>query len=206
MNRVSLYDFESEPLLVVISGPSGVGKDSVVQRIQDRGFPFHFVVTVTDRAPRSNEVHGEDYFFVSTTEFERMIEENELIEHAEVYGQYKGVPREQVRKAMASGKDVIMRVDVQGAATVGEMAPDAVLIFLSACSEEELKERLRNRGGDTPKQIERRIATAREEMKTLPEFDYVVINRRGELESAVDDVLAIIRAEHCRVDHRKVTV
>ncbi len=206
MNRVSLYDFESEPLLVVISGPSGVGKDSVVQRIQDRGFPFHFVVTVTDRAPRSNEVHGEDYFFVSTTEFERMIEENELIEHAEVYGQYKGVPREQVRKAMASGKDVIMRVDVQGAATVGEMAPDAVLIFLSACSEEELEERLRNRGGDTPKQIERRIATAREEMKTLPEFDYVVINRRGELESAVDDVLAIIRAEHCRVDHRKVTV
>ncbi len=206
MDRESLYDFESEPLLVVISGPSGVGKDSLLQSVQERGFPFHFVVTVTDRPPRSNEVHGEDYFFVSTAEFEKMIEADELIEHAVVYGQYKGVPRQQVRKAIASGKDVIMRVDVQGAATIGEIAPEAVLIFLSACSEEELEERLRGRGGDTPKQIERRMATAREEMKRLPEFDYVVINRSGKLDSAVDDVLAIIRAEHCRVDHRKVTV
>lgn len=204
MEKESLYDFEFNPLLVVVSGPSGVGKDSVVERIRDRSFPFHFVVTLTDRPPRPDEVHGQDYFFVSTAEFERMIEEDELIEHAVVYGQYKGVPKQQVREAMASGKDVIMRVDVQGSATIAQVAPQAVLIFLSASSEEELEQRLRNRGGDSLEQVERRIATAREEMKRLTEFDYVVINRRGELDRAVDDVLSIIRAEHCRVDHRQV--
>lgn len=206
MENESLYDFEFNPLLVVISGPSGVGKDSLVERIRERGFPFHFVVTVTDRAPRPEEVHGEDYFFVSTAEFERMIEEGELIEHAVVYGQYKGVPKQQVRKAVASGKDVIMRVDVQGARTIGRVAPEAVLVFLTASSEEELERRLRSRGDDSSEQVDRRIATAREEMKRLPEFDYVVVNRRGELDRAVDDVLSIIRAEHCRVDQREVTL
>ncbi len=206
MKTRSQYDFEFQPLLIVISGPSGVGKDSLVQRVQDRGFPFHFVITVTDRPRRPNEEHGEDYFFVSTAEFEKMIEQDELIEHAVVYGQYKGVPKQQVRKAMASGKDVIMRVDVQGAATIAEIAPEAVLIFLSASSEEELEERLRNRGDSSSEQVERRLATAREEMKRLPEFDYVVVNRTGALEHAVDDVLAIIRSEHCRVDQREVSL
>jgi guanylate kinase len=206
MERQSLYNLEPHPLLIVISGPSAVGKDSLVQRLKNRGCPFHFVVTATDRPPRPDEVEGEDYFFVSTTEFERMIEENELIEHAVVYGQQKGVPKQQVREAMASGKDVVMRVDVQGAATIREKAPQAVLIFLIAPFEEELEERLRARGCDTPEQIERRIATAREEMKRLPEFDYVVVNRKDELDQAVDDVLSIIQAEHCRVDQREVTL
>lgn len=206
MDKCCLYDFESQPLLIVVSGPSGVGKDSLVQRLQERECPFYFVVTATDRPPRPNEVEGEDYFFVSTEEFERMIEENELIEHAVVYGQYKGVPKKQVREAMASGKDVVMRLDVQGAATIREIAPEAVLIFLTASSEAELKERLRARGDDSPQQVERRLATAREEMKRLPEFDYIVLNRKGELDHAADDVLAIIRAEHCRVDQREVTL
>jgi guanylate kinase len=206
MDRYPLYDFESQPLLIVVSGPSGVGKDSLVQRLQERNCPFFFVVTATDRPPRPDEVEGEDYFFVSTEEFERMIEENALIEYAVVYGQYKGVPKKQVREAMASGKDVVMRLDVQGAATIREIAPEAVLIFLTASSEAELKERLRARGDDSPEQIERRIATAREEMKRLPEFDYVVMNRKGELDHAADQVLAIIRAEHCRVNQRKVTL
>ncbi len=200
------YDLESRPLLIVVSGPSGVGKDSLVERMQERGCPFHFVVTVTDRPPRPGEVHGEDYFFVSTAEFEKMIEEDELIEHAVVYGQHKGVPKRQVREAIASGRDVVMRVDVQGAATIREIAPQAVLVFLIASSEEELKRRLRARGGDSPEQVERRIATAREETKRLPEFDYVVVNRTGELDQAVDDVLAIISAEHCQVDQREVTL
>lgn len=206
MEECCPYDFESQPLLIVVSGPSGVGKDSLVQRLQERECPFYFVVTATDRPPRSNEVEGEDYFFVSTEEFERMIEENELIEHAVVYGQYKGVPKKQVREAMASGKDVVMRLDVQGAATIREIVPEAVLIFLTASSEAELKERLRARGDDSPQQVERRLATAREEMKRLPQFDYVVLNRKGELDQAADDVLAIIRAEHCRVDQREVTL
>ena len=206
MDKHSLYDFETQPLLIVVSGPSGVGKDSLVQRLQERNCPFYFVVTATDRPPRPDEVEGEDYFFVSTEEFERMIEEDALIEYAVVYEQYKGVPKEQVREAMASGQDVIMRLDVQGAATIREIAPEAVLIFLTASSEAELKERLRARGDDSPEQVERRIATAREEMKRLPEFDYVVMNRKGELDHAADQVLAIIRAEHCRVNQREVTL
>jgi guanylate kinase len=206
MERQSLHTVEPQPLLIVISGPSAVGKDSLMQRLRDRGCPFHFVVTVTDRPRRPDEVDGEDYFFVSTAEFERMIEENELIEHAVVYGQHKGVPKQQIREAMASGKDVVMRVDVQGAATIRQKAPQAVLIFLIASSEEELEERLCARGYDSPEQIDRRIATAREEMKKLPEFDYVVVNRQDELDRAVDDVLTILRAEHCRVDQREVTL
>jgi guanylate kinase len=204
MDRESLYDIEHQPLLIVISGPSGVGKDSLVQRMEERGCPFYFVVTATDRPPRPNEMDGEDYFFVSTAEFEQMIEEDELLESAEVYGQYKGVPKQQVREAMASDKDVVMRLDVQGAATIREIVPEAVLIFLTASSEEELEERLRNRGGDSLEQVERRIAKARQEMKRLPEFDYVVVNRDEALDEAVDDVLCVIQAEHCRVDQREV--
>ncbi len=206
MEKESPYNFESQPLLIVISGPSGVGKDSLLQCMEERDCPFYFVVTVTDRPPRSDEVDGEDYFFVSTEKFERLIEKDELLEHAVVYGQYKGVPKQQVREAMASGKDVVMRVDVQGAETIREVAPEAVLVFLTASSERELEQRLRNRGGDSLEQVERRIATAREEMKELQRFDYVVVNRNDALDQAVDDVLAIIRAEHCRVDQREVSL
>ena len=127
-----------------------------------------------------------------------------MLEHAIVYGQHKGVPKQQVREALASGRDVIMRIDVQGAATIRRKAPEAVLIFLTASSEEELEQRLRKRGGDSPEQIQKRIATAREEMRRLPEFDYVVVNRDGQLGQAVEDVLAIIRAEHCRAKPRVV--
>lgn len=206
MEKESPYDFDVQPLLIVISGPSGVGKDSLVQRMEERGCPFYFVVTATDRPPRPDEVEGEDYFFVSTKEFERMIEADELLEHAVVYGQYKGVPKQQVREAMASGKDVVMRVDVQGAETIHQIVPEAVLVFLTASSESELEERLRKRGCDSPEQFERRLATAREELKELPRFDYVVINRDEALDQAVDDVLAIIRAEHCRIDQREVSL
>jgi guanylate kinase len=200
----TLYQFERPPLLIVISGPAGVGKDAALGRIKELGHPFHFVVTATDRPPRPGEMHGVDYFFVTSEEFTRMIEQDELLEHAVVYGQHKGIPKQQVREALASGKDVLMRIDVKGAATIQQLAPEAVLIFLTASSEEELEQRLRARGGDSPEQIQRRIATARQEMKRSPEFDYIVVNRDGELDQAVDDVLAIIQAEHCRVEPRVV--
>jgi guanylate kinase len=206
MEQESLYNFEPEPLLIVISGPSGVGKDSLVRRLEGHGSPFHFVVTATDRPPRPDEVEGEDYIFVSTDEFKRMIEDDELLEYAVVYGQYKGIPKQQVRAAMASGQDVVMRLDVQGAATIRQIVPEAVLIFLSPSSEKELEQRLRERGEDSPEQVERRIAQARGEMERLPAFDYVVVNQQGALDEAVDDVLAIIRAEHCRVDQREVSL
>ena len=130
------------PLLIVISGPSGVGKDTVIDRMKDRNLPFHFVVTATTRPPRSDEIDGVDYIFLSSDEFAEMIEQDELLEHAIVYNDYKGIPKAQVREAMNSGKDVVMRVDVQGAASIRSMYPDALLIFLTTRNEQELENRL----------------------------------------------------------------
>lgn len=193
-----------QPLLIVISGPSGAGKDTVIRRMKERGLPFHFVVTATTRPRRDGEVHGKDYFFVSKEEFARMIANNELIEYALVYNDYKGIPREQVRQALASGKDVVLRVDVQGAATVRKLAPEAVFIFLMPQSEEEMARRLRARQHDPAEDLNLRIATARQELKRAAEFDYIIVNADGHLDETVDTVEAIIRAEHHRVIQRKV--
>ncbi len=195
---------EPPPLLIVLSGPSGAGKDATLARMKALGCPFHFVVTVTDRPQRPGEVHGVDYYFVSSEEFAAMLERGELLEHAVVYGQNKGIPKSQVRQALASGRDVIMRLDVQGAATVRHIVPDALLLFLIAPSEEELIRRLRERQTESPQELERRIATAREEMKRLSEFDYVVVNRDGRLDETVEQIMAIITAEKCRVKQRKI--
>ncbi|MEW6284667.1 MAG: guanylate kinase [Chloroflexota bacterium] len=195
-----------QPLLIVISGPSGVGKDTVMQRMQERGMPFHFVVTATTRPRRANEVHGKDYFFVTKDEFARMIDEDELIEHAIVYGDYKGIPKQQVREALESGKDVVMRLDVQGAETVRKLAPDALLIFITTDSEEELVHRLETRKTETADSLAIRIATARKELKRVEAFDYVIINRDFQLDETVDVIRAIITAEHHRVKPRKVSL
>jgi len=195
---------EPPPLLIVLSGPSGVGKDVILARMKELEYPFHFVVTVTDRPQRPGEVHGADYYFVSPEEFAAMLERDELLEHAIVYGQNKGILKSQVREALASGKDVIMRLDVQGAATVRRIVSDALLIFLTASSEEELIRRLKKRKTESPEGLKRRIATAREEMERLPEFDYVVVNRDGQLDEAVAQIMAIITAEKCRVKQRKI--
>jgi len=198
------YHRQQEPLLIVISGPSGVGKDTVVQCLKKRQVPFHFVVTATNRKPRRDEQDGVDYIFVTTAEFAQMIEDNELLEYASVYGDYKGVPKEQVRQAFLSGQDVIMRVDVQGAATIRQLAPEALLIFLIAGSDKEMIQRLRDRKTDTEDAIAMRVATARQELKRIDEFDYCVVNPQGDVDSAVDQILAIIVAEHARVKQRKV--
>jgi len=195
-----------QPLLIVLSGPSGVGKDTVMQRMQERGLPFHFVVTATTRPRRANEVHGRDYFFVSKEEFARMINEDELIEHAIVYGDYKGIPKEQVREALGSGKDVVMRIDVQGAETVRKMAPEALLIFITTDSEAELVHRLETRKTETADSLAIRIATARKELKRVEEFDYVIVNRDFQLDVTVDAIRSIIDAEHHRVSPRKVSL
>jgi len=200
------YNPVDYPLLIVISGPSGVGKDSVVKRLKERGYPFHFVVTATSRPPRPGEVHGVDYFFVSEADFKAMIRDDELLEHALVYEQYKGIPKQQVREALASGQDVVMRLDVQGAATVKRLVPDAVLIFLVPASEEELARRLCQRHTDTEQQIQRRLEITREEMARMGEFDYWVMNADCRLDMAVDKILAIIQSEHCRVHPRQVTL
>jgi guanylate kinase len=196
----------TEPLLIVISGPSGVGKDSVIKSMKERDLPFHFVVTTTSRPPRENEQHGVDYLFISSEEFTQMIEDDELLEHAIVYGDYKGIPKEQVRQALASGKDVVMRIDVQGAATIRSISPEALLIFLTTQNEGEMIARLKLRKTETTDGLNNRISTAREELKRKNEFDYVVINRDNHLDEAVDTILAIIRAEHHRAIPKKVNL
>lgn len=198
--------FRDEPLLIVISGPSGVGKDTVIQRMKERELPIHFVVTATTRPPRPEEVHGVDYFFVSSDEFAEMIEEDELLEYAIVYNDYKGIPKEQVREALESGKDVVMRIDVQGAATIREKTKGAVLIFLTTQDEEELVNRLKARKTETREGLNLRIATARQELRRMNEFDYVVVNRENQLDDTVDLILAIIQAEHHRVVPRRVSL
>lgn len=194
------------PLLIVISGPSGVGKDSVIQRMKERDLPFRFVITATTRSKRQGEEHGVDYFFLTLDEFAEMIEKNKLLEYAIVYEDYKGIPKEQVGQALASGQDVVLRVDVQGAATIRRLCPEALLIFLTASSEEEMVQRLKSRQTDSPEEINLRIATAHSELERIDEFDYVVVNRDGHLDEAVDTILAIIKAEHQRVKPRKVTL
>lgn len=177
-----------------------------MQRMIERGFPFHFVVTATTRERRENEVHGRDYLFVSKDEFARMIDQNELIEYAIVYGDYKGIPKAQVREALASGQDVVMRLDVQGAESVRKIAPEALLIFITCESEDELERRLRERKTETVDSLSLRIATARKELQRIAAFDYVIVNHDFHLDDTVGKVNAIISAEHLRVQHRQVNL
>jgi guanylate kinase len=192
------------PLLVVISGPSGVGKDATIQRMRMQGFPCSFVITATTRPQRPGEIDGVDYHFVSEDAFEHMIEREELLEHALVYDQYKGIPKAGVRAALTSGQDVVIRVDVQGAATIRQLVPQAVTIFLTAESEEALLERLRRRHTEDEEQLNRRIEMARAELHRACEFKYRVVNRECALDDTVEKVLSIMDAERCRVDWRPV--
>ena len=194
----------TNPLLIVISGPSGIGKDAVVGLLRKTNPDTHFVVTVNSRPPRPDEVDGRDYFFVSREKFEAMIEAGELLEHAKVYSDYKGIPKSQVREALASGKDVIMRLDVQGAMTIRKICPEAVLIFLTASSREEWVNRLLERRSETPEELELRFNTAAQEYAMIDQFDYLVVNSEDHLDKTIEDIQAIIRAEHLRTNPRKV--
>jgi guanylate kinase len=192
---------------VVISGPSGVGKDAVIKRLREVRQNLHFVVTATSRARRPGEVDGEDYYFVSKEEFLRMVERNELLEYALVYGEYKGIPRRQVREYMARGCDVVLRVDIQGARTLRRILGDsAVFVFVVAESEAVMVERLVERRTENREQLLVRIATAREEVTHVRSFDYVVVNRDGELERAVRLVESIIDAEKAKVRQRGAVI
>jgi guanylate kinase len=201
----SIYDCPDYPLLLILSGPSGVGKDTVARMlIERRPDSFYFVVTATTRPPRDNERHGVDYVFVSFDEFARMIEEDELLEYAVVYNDYKGIPKQQIRDALASGRDVILRVDVQGAATVRRLVPNAISVFLTTRTEGGLVRRLQQRKQDTAEGMALRTATARQEMKRVEEFDYCVVNPENRPEVAVEQVLSIIDAAHCRINQEPV--
>ena len=200
------YQRPTHPLVVVISGPSGVGKDTVVQALLRRSGNFYFVVTATSRPPRPGEQHGVDYFFVSETHFRRMIAEGEMLEHAWVHDNFKGVPKQQIRDALASGRDVLMRVDPQGAATLKMLMPSALFIFLMAESEEAMAKRLHNRRADSDEAMQLRLAVARQEMQRIPEFDYCVINREGELDKTLAQIENIIEAARHRTDMEAVAI
>lgn len=190
------------PLLVVLSGPSGAGKDAVLIRMKAMGIPFHYVVTATTRPQRRGETHGVDYLFMSDGEFSRMRDRNELLEAAEVYGYWYGVPKSQVKDALDQGKDVMLKIDVQGAATIRRLIPQSVHIFLTLPSLNEYEQRLRQRKTESETQLKVRLGEVFAEMKSLPLFDYIVVNRQGELDSAVSRITAIVTAEKCRVNPR----
>ena len=182
----------AHPLLVVISGPSGVGKDAVLERMKELSQPWHFAVTATTRPMRPGERDGAEYVFLDTARFQEMLAQDELLEHAEVYGHQYGVPRAQVEEALRSGKDVIVKTDVQGARTLRRKMPQSLLIFLAPPSMEELQRRLRGRKTDRGTDLERRLTTAREEMAAQAEFDHVVVNHTGRLDETVAAITEII--------------
>lgn len=194
----------SQPLLIVLSGPSGVGKDAVLARMKKLKRPFHYVVTATTRPRRAREKNGVDYHFLSPGEFQQMKGEGQLLEWAEVYGNYYGVPREEITQALSKGMDVMMKVDVQGAATVKKILPQAVFIFLMSPSVEELEKRLKQRRSESSIDLALRLEKVEEEIKSLPLFDYVITSHQGKLNAVVSQIDAIVTAEKCRVKPRVV--
>jgi guanylate kinase len=189
-------------LLFVLSAPSGTGKDTVIRRLREQGVPIHVSVSVTTRAPRPNEIDGVHYHFISREEYDDLLAQDELLEHAEVHGNWYGVPRRPAREWLATGEDVLLKIDVQGASTVRKKVPNAIFIFLAPESIDDLNRRLIARHSETPAERARRLADASKELKQQVWYDYLVINRHGRLDEAVEQVKAIITAEHCRVKKR----
>lgn len=190
-------------LLVVLSGPSGVGKDAAIHRLKQQGFDIHYVVTATTRKQRPGEQDGIDYYFLSPETFEAMIARDEFLEWSWVHGNMYGPPITQVREKLAAGQDVLLKIDVQGAANVKARAHDAIFIFLAPPSIEELVERLHARRTESEQELDLRVANAYREMEALPVYDYVVVNHDGRLEQAVDEIRSIITAERLRVHPRR---
>lgn len=200
------FHLPTRPLLLVLSGPSGVGKDVVLSRLKESGYPVEYITTVTTRTQRANEKDNIDYHFVSEERFQEMIEHKGLLEWANVYGNWYGVPEQPVKKALDKGQDVIVKVDVQGAATIKKILPQAIFIFLMTPSMEELTLRLKQRRTESSFDLALRLKTAEEEIEQLSLFDYVVVNRQDEVDQAVSNIKAIIAAEKCRVAPREIAL
>jgi len=190
--------------MIVISGPSGVGKDSVLRAMKNSELPIHHVVTVNTRAPRPDEKEGVDYFFVSREKFEDMIAHEELIEYSHVYDDYKGVPKSQIQDALDSGKDVVLRLDVQGAEKIKNIYPQAISIFLLPSNQDDWYKRLGGRRLGNEKDLDKRILTVKDELVKAREFDYLVFNEQNKLTQTVQMIEAIITAEHLRAKPRKI--
>ena len=203
--KIDFNILEHNPLMVIISGPSGVGKDAVLG-LKKSHFPIYHVITLNTREPRPDEKEGVDYFFVSREEFEKKIANDEMIEYSKVYADYKGVPKSQIRTAMASGKDVILRLDVQGAEKIKKLESSAVLIFLVPSNQEEWIKRLGGRAHRKDKDIQTRIETAKNELHYAKNFDYIVVNAQNKLDETVQKIEAIITAEHLKANPRTIKI
>jgi guanylate kinase len=203
LNRILDYVKRNRPLLIVLSGPSGVGKDAVIAGLK-KHHDLHTVITTTTRSMRDTESQGNPYHFIDKTRFEKMIENDELLEWAKVYDFYYGVPREEVDKALKKSKPVIIKVDVQGARTIKNIIPDAVYIFLLPSTPEELSRRLLGRGSMSHDQLKLRLKTVDEEINYLSLFDYTVINADNKLDKTIDTINCIIAAEKCRIEERNI--
>jgi guanylate kinase len=199
-------ELQSSPLLVVLSGPSGTGKDAILSQLKESGYPARFITTVTTRPQRAREKDSVDYSFVSAKRFQEMLESNQFLEHAQVYGNRYGVPKAPVREALEGGQDVILKVDTQGAATIKKLVPQAVFIFVVPPSMEELSQRLKGRRTESDFDCDLRLKTAAEEMEQLPFFDYVVVSQQDKIELAVLAIEAIVIAEKHRVTPRQISL
>jgi guanylate kinase len=193
-------------LLFVLSAPSGTGKDTVINTLKQQGMDFYVVPSVTTRAPRADESEGNPYHFVSQETFERLVSQNELLEYANVHGNWYGQPRKPIRDHLSAGRDVLLKIDVKGAATIRSKVPEAIFIFLIPGSLDELVQRLTDRHTETEEELQRRLADARKELAEQHWYDYLITNRQGHLQEAVDRLRAVMLAEHCRVHPRTVDV
>ncbi len=188
----------SPPLLIVLSGPSGVGKDAVLARMRRSERPFHYVVTATTRPKRAGERNGVNYHFLSQKAFRQMIDKHQFLEWASVYGNYYGVPKDDVSSALSRGVDTVLKVDVQGAAAIKKILSQAVFIFLMPPSTQALEKRLKRRRSESSKDLALRLATARKETRSLPIFDYVITSHQNKLDEVVSKIDSIVAAEKCR--------
>lgn len=198
-NSADRQCLQSKPLLIVISGPSGVGKDALLAHMRQLNRPFHYVITYTTRPKRAEEKDGVDYIYCDVERYHNMVRQQELLEYAQVYGHWYGVPHSEIRYAVEKGLNAIVKVDIQGAATIKRIRTDAVLIFLAPSSPDELIQRLNQRDSESADQIRLRLLKVQEEMNRLSIFDYVIINRDGCLDVTVATLDAIITAEKCRI-------
>ncbi len=193
------------PLVVVISGPSGVGKDVIIeQMIASKRLGFHFVVTTTTRSPRQGEQEGINHNFVSAAHFKHLIQSNKLLEWAQVYDNYYGVPKTQVHDALAAGNHVVIRVDVKGAKRLREIIPESLLIFILPPSLDVLRIHLEKRGVDTEHEMKKRLLAATQEISQADLFDFTVTNKEHQLDEAVNRVIEIIETESSKKPPREI--
>ena len=193
-------------LLFVLSAPSGTGKDTVISTARAQWMDVFVVPSVTTRQPRPGESEGNPYNFISKETFEELVGKGELLEFANVHGNWYGQPRQPIRDNLSAGCDVLLKIDVKGAATVRKKVPQAIFIFLVPESIEDLATRLVNRNTETADELKRRLEDARNELAQQDWYDYVITNRQGHAAEAAEKLRAIITAEHSRVHPRQVTI